>query len=344
MKKINFCAGPSKLPASVYQKLNMMIDDYKQSGLSLLSISHRDPLFLAVYQQIQQSIKSLLYLPDDYEILLMHGGATAQFSALAMNLAQNKRAAYFDTGYWSKKAIDEAKKFIDVDILPYHQSPDFKKAYDYVHYTENETIDGFQWAFVPETHAPLVADVSSSFLSKPIDIKRYGVLYAGAQKNIGLPGVAVVIIHQDLLARHKSSVPAVLDYGLTAKSSSLYNTPNVISWVSMALVLQDLIEQGGLKVIEKKNTDKAARLYQAIDQSDLFFNNIAAQNRSTMNVVFQVKKGLTEAFLAFAAQKGIYGLQGHRSVGGCRASLYNAVTLGDVDKLVAVIKEFENEC
>ena len=341
---INFCAGPSRLPDVVYNTLPEMIQNYKGTGLSLLSISHRDPIFLETYYRIKKHLKILLDLSEDYAILLMPGGATAQFSAVPLNLSKFGKAAYFESGYWSCAAIKEAKKFTQVTSYPFGVSIPRAQNFDYIHYTENETVDGFQWSEAPNVDYPLVGDLSSSFLSKPIDVNRHHLIYAGAQKNIGLPSVALVIIHKTLLSEKKVNIPIVLDYIAMEQANSLYNTPNVIAWVAMELVLEDIVDQGGLTKVAKKNQQKAAMLYQAIDQSILFYNKLDQKNRSEMNIVFQLSdKKRTEKFLSFAKNHGIYGLDGHRSIGGCRASLYNAVSLQDVKQLIQVMKEFEDD-
>ena len=344
MNKLNFCAGPAKLPEKVYQKLSQMVLNYEDSGVSLLSLSHRDPLFLGVYQRIIKQMRKLLHLSDDFEILLMPGGATLQFSAVALNLKQKGKAGYFNSGYWAKKAIDEAARFIDVAcFLPDERISEQDQAqFDYVHYTDNETIDGFCWRKMPCVEVPLLCDMSSSFLSKPLDMTRLSLIYAGAQKNIGLPGTGLVIMRKSLLKKDKPAVPQLLDYDQMAHANSLYNTPNVIGWVTIELVLEHLIEQGGLSQVARLNAEKAALLYQYIDSSSLFYNKVAKPNRSDMNVVFQlVDEKLTDKFLAYAKAQDLYGLKGHRSLGGCRASLYNAVTLEEVKALIEVMKEFE---
>ncbi|WP_440616158.1 3-phosphoserine/phosphohydroxythreonine transaminase [Cysteiniphilum sp. 6C5] len=346
MYQLNFCAGPASLPEHIYQALSQMVLNYQDTGLSLLSLSHRDQLFADINKKIKQHLHSLLALPETYEILLMPAGASAQFAAVPMNLKQIGRALYFNSGYWANAAIKEAKKFIDVDAI---EGVDIAvdhipASYDYVHYTENETIDGVIWQKAPHVNLPLVCDMSSSFLSKPIDVAKYDVIYAGAQKNIGLPGVTVVLIKKALIERSKEkSIPAVLSYQAMQQADSLYNTPDMFAWAAMELVLADLIKQGGLEVIAQKNARKAELLYEVIDQSKFFSNNIPFHNRSPMNVVFQLpNEELTAQFLSFADIQGVYGIAGHRSVGGVRVSLYNSIELSAVEQLVSVMKAFEN--
>ena len=344
MYQLNFCAGPALVPEHIYQALSQMILNYQNTGLSLLSLSHRDQLFATINKNIRQHLRSLLSLPSDYEILLMPAGASAQFAAIPMNLKQMGRALYINSGYWANAAIKEAQKFIDVDVIEGVDIvvADVTRAYDYVHYTENETIDGVVWQKIPEVDVPLVCDMSSSFLSKPIDVAKYDVIYAGAQKNIGLPGVTVVLIKKTLIeAINEKSIPAVLSYQAMQQAQSLYNTPDMFAWAAMELVLVDLIKQGGLEVIANKNARKAALLYQAIDQSTIFNNIVPLANRSLMNIVFQLpNESLTTQFLTFADQQGVYGIAGHRSIGGVRVSLYNAIGFSAVEKLVAVMDEF----
>lgn len=344
MYHVNFCAGPAQLSEQVYSSLSQMIQNYQGTGLSLLSISHRDPLFAKVNENIKSHLRALLALSEEYEILLMPAGASAQFAAVPMNLKSKGHALYFNSGYWANTAINEAKKFIEVEVKTGIdlEIGTLNDEYDYIHYTENETIDGVQWSFVPAAHLPVVCDMSSSFLSKLIDVSKYDLIYAGAQKNIGLPGVTVVIIRKTMLnAMNAGNIPAILSYQTMQKAESLYNTPDVIAWVAMELVLKDLIRQGGLSVIQEKNTTKAELLYQAIDESRLFSNKVEAKNRSLMNVVFQLPSvELTTAFLDFADKRGVYGIAGHRSLGGMRVSLYNAIKQQEVEYLISVMREF----
>ena len=341
----NFCAGPASLPEHIYQALSQMVLNYHNTGLSLLSLSHRDQLFAQINNKIKQHLRDLLSLPETYEILLMPAGASAQFAAIPMNLRRMGRALYIDSGYWGKAAIKEAKKFLEAEVINGVDISldNITEPYDYVHYTENETIDGLIWQKIPETNLPLVCDMSSSFLSKPINVVKYDVIYAGAQKNIGLPGVTVVLIKKTVIENIKEkAIPAVLSYQAMQQADSLYNTPDMFAWAAMELVLNDLIKQGGLEVIAKKNIQKAALLYEVIDHSKLFSNNVPFHNRSPMNVIFQLSSDeLTAKFLSFADNQGIYGIAGHRSVGGVRISLYNAIELKALERLISVMQAFE---
>ncbi|APC91491.1 MULTISPECIES: 3-phosphoserine/phosphohydroxythreonine transaminase [Francisella] len=347
--KINFCAGPAVVPSSIIQKLQQMMSNYKDTGVSLLSISHRDNVFEEVHASIQKNLRNLLNIPDDYAVLLMQAGATAQFAAIPMNLADKyNKALYVCSGQWSEKAAKEAAKFIDVNAVKYDddiaQSFEADK-YDYIYYTDNETVDGFQINKLAKScNTEIVCDMSSSFLSKPINVNDYGLIYAGAQKNAGIPGLTIVIV-KDSLIKEKSTTPIVFDYLTTKKSNSVYNTPSVISWVTFELTLEYLIEKfGNLNIVEEFNNQKASLLYSTIDNSKIYKNDIKPKYRSNMNVIFHLPtQELTDKFLNYASKAGFYGLKGHRIVGGCRASLYNAVSLEDVKKLVQFMQEFENE-
>ncbi|QLE78298.1 3-phosphoserine/phosphohydroxythreonine transaminase [Francisella sp. Scap27] len=347
--KTNFCAGPAVVPQSIIEQLQSMIVNYKNTGVSLLSISHRDKAFEEVYTSIDTGLRQLLQIPKDYSILLMQAGATAQFAGIPMNLSSKyKKALYVCSGQWSEKAAKEASKFIEVDAVTYDDNIQDKfvaDKYDYIYYTDNETVDGFQINELAKScNTKVVCDMSSSFLSKPLNIDNYGLIYAGAQKNAGIPGVTIVIIKNSLIEK-KANLPIVLDYWVTEKSKSVYNTPSVISWVTFELTLKYLINNfGNLKKIEEFNNEKAELLYKTIDNSNIFRNTIKAKYRSNMNIVFQLtNEELTKKFLDEADKKGFYGLKGHRLIGGCRASLYNAVSLEDVKKLVKFMQDFENE-
>lgn len=347
--KVNFCAGPAVVPSSIIQTLQQMMTDYKNTGVSLLSISHRDKVFDEVHETIQKDLRSLLNIPDNYSVLLMQAGATAQFAAIPMNLSDKyKNALYICSGQWSEKAAQEAEKFIDVTAIKYNSdiTDNFiSNKYDYIYYTDNETVDGFQINKLAKScNTELVCDMSSSFLSKPINISDYGLIYAGAQKNAGIPGLTIVIV-KDSLIRQKTNIPVVFDYFITKKSNSVYNTPSVISWVTFELTLKYLINNyGNLSKVEEFSNQKASLLYNAIDNSKIYKNDIKPEYRSNMNIIFHLPtEELTNSFLSTADKKGFYGLKGHRNIGGCRASLYNAVSLEDVRKLVKFMQDFENE-
>lgn len=347
--KTNFCAGPAVVPNEIITTLQEMMINYKDTGVSLLSISHRDKVFEEVHTAIQSNLRKLLSIPADYSILLMQAGATAQFAGIPMNLNdKHNKAMYICSGQWSKKAAKEASKFISVDAVTYDDDINNKftsDKYDYIYYTDNETVDGFQINKLAKScNTELVCDMSSSFLSKPINVADYGLIYAGAQKNAGIPGLTIVIAKNSLIKK-KSSVPAVLDYFVTANSNSLYNTPSVISWVTFELTLKHLLKKfQTITNIEIFNNKKADLLYSTIDNSTIYTNSISPQYRSNMNVVFQLKtEALTNEFLKQADEHDFYGIKGHRLVGGCRVSLYNAISLEDVKKLVKFMQRFEDE-
>lgn len=347
--KINFCAGPAVVPTPIIEQLQQMMLNYKNTGVSLLSISHRDKEFEEIHTSIQKNLKDLLQVPDNYSVLLMQAGATAQFAAIPMNLSdKHKKALYICSGQWSEKAAKEAQKFIDIDAVKYdsnvNQSFESNK-YDYVYYTDNETVDGFQIKQLAKScNTEIVCDMSSSFLSKPINISDYGVIYASAQKNAGIPGLTIVMVKNSLI-KQKKNIPVVFDYHITKKSNSVYNTPSVISWVTFELTLKYLIKKfKNLDEVEKFNNEKAELLYSTIDNSKIYSNDIKQKYRSNINIIFHLPSpDLTSKFLDSADKAGFYGLKGHRQVGGCRASIYNAVSLEDVKKLVKFMQDFENE-
>ncbi|WP_320821993.1 3-phosphoserine/phosphohydroxythreonine transaminase [Reinekea sp.] len=364
----NFCSGPSALPAAVMQRAQAEFTDYRHCGSSIIEMSHRSEAFLAVLAAAAARLRDLLAVPGDYRILFMHGGASLQFSALALNLlAPGGKAGYLDTGYWSQKAYLEAQQFGRVELIGSAARYDYKRglaATDYqidgdlayVHYTPNETIDGLAFDHIPETGpVPLVADMSSCILSEPIDVRRFGLIYAGAQKNIGPAGLAVVIVRADLLGQAQVQTPRLLNYGIVAAERSLANTPPTFAIYLANLVFRWLGEQGGLGVVAERNRTKAAMLYKALDASQLFYNDVAPAHRSTMNVPFflrdaasrgvslQDNAALAAAFSAAADRAGLLNLTGHRSRGGFRASLYNAMPTAGVQALVEFLHLFEND-
>ena len=347
--KINFCAGPAVVPAKIISSLQEMMISYKDTGVSLLSISHRDSAFEEVHTAIQTNLRKILSIPNDYSVLLMQAGATAQFAGIPMNLNDKYgKAMYICSGQWSEKSAKEASKFIDVDAITYNDDIDSKfesDKYDYIYYSDNETVDGFQINELARScNTELVCDMSSSFLSKPINVKDYGLIYASAQKNAGIPGLTIVIVKNTLIKK-KANLPIVLDYFVTEKCDSVYNTPSVISWVTFELTLNYLLKKfQTIENIETFNNKKADLLYSTIDNSEIYKNSIAPKYRSNMNVVFQLStEELTTKFLDEADKHNFYGIKGHRLVGGCRVSLYNAVSYEDVEKLVEFMKGFENE-
>jgi phosphoserine aminotransferase len=355
MRVFNFAAGPATLPLEVLEQARGEMPDWQGSGMSVLEVSHRSKAFVAVAERAEADLRELLAVPDHYKVLFVQGGATGQFSAVPLNLSRAGQAAdYLNTGQWSKKAIGEARRYLDVKVVADEKASNYASVPDaaslrftadaaYVHYTPNETIGGVEFPYVPETgDVPLVADMSSTILSRPIDVSRFGLIYAGAQKNIGPSGITVVIVREDLLGQARADTPGVFDYKAMADAGSMLNTPPTFGWYMAGLVFQWLKRQGGLEVMAGRNREKAARLYSAIDASDFYANPVEPSCRSWMNVPFTLARPeLDKTFVAEAAQAGLANLEGHRSVGGMRASLYNAMPPEGVEALVSFMADFE---
>jgi len=354
-RPVNFYAGPSMIPVDVLESLAADMVDYRGTGLSLVEVSHRGPVYDEVHNEAIRLIRELMGVPEGYSILFIGGGATLQFSMMPMNLLRpGESADYVHSGAWAKKAIAEARKVGTVNVLWDGADSDYMSLPDpstvrpsegssYVHITSNETIGGVQWKAFPDTgDVPMVADMSSDILSRPVDVSRFGLIYAGAQKNLGPSGVTVVIIRDDLLERSSDELGAYLSYAVHAKGNSLYNTPPVFPIWAMKTVLEGVKKRGGAEAVARDNTAKAAELYRAIDSSDGFYRcPVDPAFRSEMNIVWRLKDEAKEAaFVKEAAAAGLMGLKGHRSVGGCRASLYNAMTLDGVKQLTAFMDDF----
>ncbi|WP_058554856.1 3-phosphoserine/phosphohydroxythreonine transaminase [Thiohalocapsa sp. ML1] len=355
----NFSAGPAMLPEAVLERAREEMLDWHGSGMCVAEMSHRGKEFMSIAQQAEADLRELLAVPDGYKVLFLQGGASLQFAMAPMNLLRGaspaeRKADYLKTGSWSKKAISEAKRFGSVHIAasteqdgtftraPTQQELDLSADAAYLHYTPNETIEGVEFPYVPEAAVPLVADMSSTILSRPIDVSRFGVIYAGAQKNIGPAGLALVIIRDDLMGQTIDGTPVLLDYKTHADNASMYNTPPTYAWYLAGLVFQWLKDLGGLAGMAEINQRKAAKLYAAIDGSDFYANPVQPDCRSWMNVPFTLADAsLDDAFLAGAKQAGLLTLKGHRSVGGMRASIYNAMPEAGVDALIAYMAEFE---
>lgn len=354
MRAYNFCAGPAALPTPVLERAQQELADWHGRGLSIMEMSHRSSDYVAVAHKAETDLRTLLNIPDNYKVLFLQGGASLQFSAIPLNLlGKNARADYVHTGIWSEKALKEAQRYGDINVIEAGRTIDGKFAIApqrewhlsdnaaYLHYVDNETIGGLQFDFIPESNAPLVADFSSSILSAPLDVSKFGIIYAGAQKNIGPAGLTIVIVREDLLDQARSDIPSILKYSDQAKNDSMVNTPATFAWYLSGLVFEWLLEQGGVAAIQQVNLQKARLLYDYIDQSDFYANPIALQNRSIMNVPFTLKDtNLEKIFLKEAEGVGLLNLAGHRSVGGMRASIYNAVPLEGVQALVAFMQEF----
>jgi phosphoserine aminotransferase len=354
MRAYNFCAGPAALPEAVLQQAQAELLDYQGKGLSVMEMSHRSADYVAIAEQAEQDLRELMNIPSNYKVLFLQGGASQQFSMIPLNLLRGKTSAdYVNTGMWSDKAILEAKKFCQVNVVASDEANNFRAvpAFEswqvnpqaaYLHYTPNETIHGVQFDFVPQTNVPLVADYSSIILAEPIDVSKFGLIYAGAQKNIGPAGLVVVIVREDLLGDVVKGTPTMLDYKIHADNASMYNTPSTYAWYLSGLVFKWLKAQGGLSSMAQINQRKAAKLYAAIDNSDGFYANpVAIANRSIMNVPFALADAsLDKSFLKEAAANHLLNLAGHRSVGGMRASIYNAVPEEGVDALISFMGEF----
>jgi phosphoserine aminotransferase len=354
-KKYNFYAGPAILPQEVMKKAQAELLDLNGIGLSILEISHRSKDFEAVITTAEAKIRSLLGVPDNYTVMFLQGGASLQFGMIPMNLLKGKKADYVHTGEWAKKAIKEAKLFGTVNVAASSEDKNFNYVPEkfgfsadaqYVHITSNETIGGIQWTKFPQTNGvPLVVDMSSDIFSRRIDFKDIGLIYAGAQKNIGPSGVTLVIMRNDLLEGCADGLTTMLSYKTHAKEKSLYNTPPCFAIYIIKLVMDWIEAQGGLAAVEKTNEEKAQAIYGAIDNSNGYYRGTAnAKDRSKMNVTFRLpSEELEEKFVNDAKKAGFIGLKGHRSVGGCRASIYNAMGLEGVKALVQFMEKFAKE-
>lgn len=358
MTVFNFCAGPAMLPVEVMQQAQQEFINWQQQGCSVMEVSHRSKAFIQMAAQAEQDLRDLLSIPANYKVLFMHGGGRGQFSAVPLNLlngAGEKSADYIVSGAWSKSAVEEAVKYgqiVQQDIR--YKNDDgfrsiigpanwqFTQGAAYVHCCPNETVDGIEFTDLPQTDSPIVADLSSTILSRPIDISRYGVIYAGAQKNIGPSGLTLVIVREDLLPAKDSTIPSVLDYRLAAENDSMFNTPPTFAWYLAGLVFKWLKKQGGVNQMATRNQEKAALLYDYIDKSDFFSNDVDPNYRSWMNVPFFLADDrLNDIFVEQAQQHGLLALKGHRMVGGMRASIYNAMPIEGVQTLVSFMQEFE---
>ncbi|UJP05827.1 MAG: 3-phosphoserine/phosphohydroxythreonine transaminase [Nitrosomonas sp.] len=351
----NFSAGPAMLPKEVLQQAHDEMLDWHGSGMSVMEMSHRGKEFMSIAENAQQDLRELVNIPQHYKILFLQGGASSQFAMVPMNLLRGKtKADYVNTGQWSAKAIEEARRYCTVNVaassaeigfiyIPgqnqWHLDPEAA----YLHYTSNETIDGVEFQWIPESrdNIPLVVDMSSDILSRPLDITRFGLIYAGAQKNLGPAGLVLVIVREDLLGTPLPGTPTLFDYQVHARNNSMYNTPPTYAIYITGLVFKWLKRQGGLAAMEKINLAKADLLYRSIDSTDFYHCPVAKADRSRMNVPFTLKNpALDDEFLKQAEMNGLLQLKGHRSVGGMRASIYNAMPLKGVEKLVAFMNAF----
>jgi phosphoserine aminotransferase len=351
----NFSAGPAMLPEPVLRQAQEEMLEWRKSGMCVAEMSHRGKDFMSIAAEAEADLRELLRMPDNYKVLFLQGGASSQFAMVPMNLLRGgDRADYLNTGSWSKKAIAEAKRYCSVNVAASTEASRFTRVPDpdalaltsdaaYVHYTPNETIEGVEFPYVPAVaDKPLVADMSSTLLSRPIDVARYGLIYAGAQKNIGPAGLTLVIVRDDLIGQTVPGTPTMFDYAIHAKEGSMYNTPPTYAWYLAGLVFKWLKDMGGLDTMATINQRKAELLYEAIDASAFYANPVDPPARSWMNIPFTLAKPeLDDTFLAEAKGEGLVTLKGHRSVGGMRASIYNAMPETGVLALVDFMREFE---
>ena len=354
MRVFNFSPGPAALPLEVLDQARDELLDWEDAGMSVMEVSHRGKAFMRMAAEAEADLRELMAIPPNYKVLFMQGGASAQFALLPMNLATATSVTdYVNTGHWSAKAITEGRRYASVHVaadaggrylrVPPQSELELTDGAAYFHYTPNETISGVEFGYVPHTEAvPLVADMSSSILSAPLDVSRFGLIYAGAQKNIGPSGLVVVIVRDDLIGRARPGTPLVFDYKAVADDHSLLNTPPTFAWYLSGLVFKWLKRNGGVAAMGERNRAKAAALYAAIDASAFYGNPVAGDSRSRMNVTFTLARPELDAlFLERAAAAGLANLKGHRVFGGMRASLYNAMPMAGVEALIAFMREFE---
>ncbi|AGS40228.1 MULTISPECIES: 3-phosphoserine/phosphohydroxythreonine transaminase [Cycloclasticus] len=351
----NFSAGPAAVPVDVLKKAQQEMLEWHDSGMSVMEMSHRGKDFISIAEKAEADVRELMNVPENYKVLFLQGGATTQFSMVPMNLLRGKeKTCYVNTGAWSKKAIKEAKIHSNVHIsassestnfttIPAVDSWDVDQNAAYLHYTSNETIGGVEFHSIPDVgDIDLVADMSSNILSREFDVSKFGVIYAGGQKNMGPSGIALTIVRDDLIGNVKAGSPSMMDYKNHADAGSMFNTPATYSWYLMGLVFEWIKEQGGVSAIEAQNVRKAEKLYAAIDNSDFYANPVELTSRSRMNIPFTLANAELEGlFLSEAKSAGLVTLKGHRSVGGMRASIYNAMPEEGVDALISMMAEFE---
>ncbi len=352
----NFSAGPAVLPVPVLEQVQREMLEYDGVGASVMEISHRGSDFIEIAARAEADLRELMGIPENYKVLFLQGGATLQFAMVPLNLlGENDHVDYVNTGHWSVKAITEAKRFAQVNVvasgeeskfttIPSQSNWNLDETAAYLHYTPNETIAGVEFNWVPETgNVPLVADMSSNVLSRPVDVSRYGLIYAGAQKNLGPAGITIVIVRDDLIGKMSPRAPSLFDYAKQADAASMLNTAPTFAWYVVGLVLQWLRAQGGVDAMAQLNQAKADKLYAAVDASDGFYRNpVDTSCRSRMNVPFILRDpDLDKTFLEESVQAGLAALKGHRSVGGMRASIYNAMPMEGVDALIEFMNQFQ---
>ena len=355
----NFSAGPAMMPKAVLEQAQKELLNWQNQGISVMEVSHRGKLFMELITQADKDFRELFHIPDNYKILFLQGGARGQFAAIPMNLIGEKgKAFYLNSGHWSGTAAKEARNFCEIDELSIIETDangvisvnrtdfsDIAEQYDYVHYCTNETISGVEIKEIPNVgNAVLVADMSSNILSSKIDISKFGVIYAGAQKNLGPAGITIVIVREDLIGKARKDTPSIWNYEVQANADSMINTPPTFAWYLCSLVFKHLLATGGLEAVEQRNLSKAQRLYDYLNQSTFYRNYIAEQNRSVMNVTFTTDNDeLNAKFVAEATACGLQALKGHKVLGGMRASIYNAMPIEGVDALIAFMDKFAKE-
>ncbi|MFQ5659198.1 MAG: 3-phosphoserine/phosphohydroxythreonine transaminase [Gammaproteobacteria bacterium] len=351
----NFGPGPAMLPKAVMERARQEFLDWRSSGMSVMEVSHRSKEFASIAEESESDLRDLLAVPDNYRVLFLQGGATSQFAMVPMNfLHASGTADYIHTGIWSGKAIKEAQRHGHIHVAASSEADHFLSAPEpeqwqlsddpaYVYYTSNETIGGVEFQSIPDVGgAPLVSDMTSNFLSRPLDVSRFGLIIAGSQKNIGPAGLVIVIVRDDLLEGASENLPSLYDYSIMAASGSMFNTPPTFSWYMAGLVFQWIKQEGGVEVMEQRAISRSGRLYQAIDASDFYSNPVRQAFRSRMNIPFTLAdESLNGKFLGEAGKNGLVALKGHRSVGGMRASMYNAMPETGCDALIAFMQDFE---
>ncbi|HBQ45406.1 MAG TPA: 3-phosphoserine/phosphohydroxythreonine transaminase [Thiomicrospira sp.] len=350
MRAFNFSAGPAMLPEAVMVKAHAEFLDWNNTGMSVMEMSHRSPEFMALATKMEADLREIMDIPDNYKVIFTHGGASTQFAAIPYNMAsQTDTVDYINSGVWSQKAIKEASRYANMNEvakseinLPDFSTLDFSDNAKYLHICHNETITGVEYQNLPNVAVPIIADMSSNILSRPIKVTDYGVIYAGAQKNIGPAGLSISIIREDLIGNARADTPSLMNWQTYADNDSMFNTPSTYAWYLAGLVFEWIKEQGGLVEIGKINQRKAEKLYACIDNSSLYFNEVSPEVRSWMNVTFKFKQPELEAqFLVEAKQAGLLNLKGHKAYGGMRASIYNAMPEAGIDALVQFMNQFE---
>ena len=354
----NFAPGPAMLPESVKQQIIDDMPNWRGSGCSVMEVSHRGTLFRQLIKETDELIREILNVSDEYDILMTPGGARLQYSMMPMNFSSlTGKAMYFVHGHWGKSAILEAQKFCNArPLVPYNQNEIYSSipkydmsqldsSFDYFHYTSNETLEGVEWQFIPENNnIPMFCDMTSNLMTREIDVNKYSLIYASAQKNLGIAGITIVIVKKEMLDKAPSNLPLMLDYRTYSKHDSLWNTRPTFPWYVMNLILNWIKNTGGLSAVEKRNYEKSAKLYEYIDNSQFYKNNVDMDCRSKVNITFLFNdESLNEKFVSKAEEAGIKAIKGHRAVGGMRASIYNAMPMAGISALINFMKEFEKD-